>query len=322
MHTARLFSLMLLLTLRVAGGPLDDLQANFQTRCDFAEADRDLQLKKLDASYLAALDRQVEKTRATGKLDAVIPLIEEVQAVKAGTDPLPDLPEGASLELKQMRGKHAEARAKILKSHAEAITSLADKMETALKSKEQELTKAGKFDDALAAKKMREDLEKNEAIANAKAQLKPNSSGKGIATTISLKDAEIEIAEKGKFFVGWFSEDDPLIRSINPDALATIRAAKADKPLFVITPNSTIRVKFKQPVKKFTTEAILLHPGSDLTISILVEGTTHKEVTLNERDTKSKVQCEIPASRELVIRIHDNGNPANDWAMLIDPMVE
>jgi hypothetical protein len=168
MHTAHLFAFMLLLTFPLAGGPLDDLQANFQTRCDFAEADRDLQLKKLDASYLAALDRQVEKTRATGKLDAVIPLIEEVQAVKAGTDPLPELPEAASLELKQMRGKHAEARAKILKSHAEAIASLADKMEAALKTKETELTKAGKFDDALAAKKMRENLEKDQTIGDAR----------------------------------------------------------------------------------------------------------------------------------------------------------
>jgi hypothetical protein len=208
MHAALLFSCMLLLTLRVAGGPLDDLQSNFETRCDFAAADRDLQLKKLDASYLAALDRQVEKIKATGKLDAVIPYINEIQAVKnaaraAGLAPPPPpsgesqaqdparsdrplpsdrntetpggnaatetpLPAGASLELQQMRAKHAEARAKILKSHAEALASLADKMVAALKSRETEFTKAGKFDDALAAKKMRETLEKDQTIGDAR----------------------------------------------------------------------------------------------------------------------------------------------------------
>jgi hypothetical protein len=133
-------------------------------RYDAANLSRDEQLKKLDASYLAALNRQVEKAKATGKLDAVIPILDEVQAVKNAADPLPDLPSTASAELKQMRAKHAEARAKILKSHAEAVTSLADKMTAALKAQESELTKAGKIDDALAAKHMRESLEKDEGL--------------------------------------------------------------------------------------------------------------------------------------------------------------
>jgi hypothetical protein len=137
-------------------------------RYDAANLTRDDQLKKLDASYLAALNRQVEKAKATGKLDAVIPFLDEVQAVKTAADPLPELPATASAELKQMRAKHADARAKILKSHAETVTSLADKMTAALKAQESELTKAGKIDEALAAKHMRESLEKDEKLRDSR----------------------------------------------------------------------------------------------------------------------------------------------------------
>lgn len=151
---------------------LGRLHKSFMERYDEANSKRDDQLKQLDGSYLAALQRQQDKAKTAGKLDAVLPWVGEIQAIKTGTSPLPDLAESAPNELKQMRAKHAESRDKITKSHAIAITSLADKMEQALKAQETELTKAGKIDEALAAKHMRESLAGDQAITSARDLLK------------------------------------------------------------------------------------------------------------------------------------------------------
>jgi hypothetical protein len=146
---------------------LGRLHKSFMERYDEANSKRDDQLRQLDQSYLAALLRQQDKAKASGKLDAVLPWVGEIQSIKTGANPLPDLAEGAPGELKQMRAKHAESRDRIIKSHAIAITGLADKMEQALKSQESELTKAGKIDEALAAKHMRETLAGDQAIRSA-----------------------------------------------------------------------------------------------------------------------------------------------------------
>jgi hypothetical protein len=147
---------------------LEDLHKSFMSRYDAANTLRDEQIKKLDASYLAALERMQDKAKSTGNLDSVVPILDEIQAVKTAADPFPELPANATSELKQMRGKHTESGSKILKTHAETITGLFGKMDQALKSQEVELTKAGKIDAALAAKHMRESLAQDQGITAAR----------------------------------------------------------------------------------------------------------------------------------------------------------
>lgn len=147
------------------GASLEDLKKSYAAHYDEANAQRDTQIKTLNANYLRALDRLLEKAKATGKLETVIPIRDESLAIKNANDPLPALAKTASLELKNMREKYNKARNKILIAHAETVNDLVGKMREKLKSQEIALTKSGKLLHALAAKQMRESLA-NDAGAN------------------------------------------------------------------------------------------------------------------------------------------------------------
>ena len=166
-----LLTALLLPLAAVRGDTLAQLQKSFLERYDEANATRDAQLQKLEASYLAALNREIEKTKATGRLEAVIPFVDEVEEVERASGELPALKDNTPPELRQMRGKYSQARTAILKKHAESLISLADKMKSALEAQEAALTKAGKIEDALTAKHMREGLENDAGVRDARAFL-------------------------------------------------------------------------------------------------------------------------------------------------------
>ncbi len=159
-------------TLGTGAATPDELRSSFMLRLDEASARRDEQLKVLTTGYLAALERQREAVKASGDLNAVIPIHEEISRVKSGQDPLPRLPEDTPATLKQMRGKFDEHRGKVLFSHAEALTGWFAKLEEALKAQQSELTKAGKIDDAIAAKQTLETLAAAVRIEEARELLK------------------------------------------------------------------------------------------------------------------------------------------------------
>jgi hypothetical protein len=321
MHAALLFSCMLLLTLRVAGGPLDDLQSNFETRCDFAAADRDLQLKKLDASYLAALDRQVEKIKATGKLDAVIPFIEEVKAVQAAKDPLPDLPAGASLELQQMRTKHAEARSKILKSHAEALASLADKMEAALKSRETEFTKAGKFDDALAAKKMRESLASNQDLALARGQLDAPKPTIKIGEWRSLLAEPMEITKKGIWDVGILANIEQESKGL--EAFVKQLRSLPEKPgaILLSIPPAITEFKLASQVREAKGAIMLGHSSGSIHFKIYAGEKMVFEKIIQGEIREERFEVEFEPTKQIRLEVDPMGDPSFDWGAWLAPEI-
>ena len=160
------------------GASLGDLQKSYTARYDEANAQRDAQIKTLDANYLRALDRLLEKAKSTGKLETVIPIRDESLAIKNANNPLPPLAKTASLELKNIRGKYNKTRNKILISHAETVNDLVGKMREKLKSQEIAMTKSGKLLHALAAKQMRESLA-NDAGASAARDLLKYGGSKG-----------------------------------------------------------------------------------------------------------------------------------------------
>jgi hypothetical protein len=319
---AKLCSCMLLLTLRVAAGLVDDLKLNFETRCDFAAVDRDQQLTKLDASYLAALDRQIEKTKATGKLEAVIPLVDEVQAVKAAKDPLPELPQGVSPELKLMRAKHSEARAKILKSHAEALTALAGKMEAALKSQEAELTKAGKIDEAVAVKQMRENLEKDAALAKARNSIAINRNTSQADQWHFLSDAQWSIKESGSYWVGLADASkgkgayDPNVRKlIEPETKALSQSFLAASP-------SSISFERERKFTNFKAK-VWVPENADLIIKIRIGSTLVHQSSLGGKSPRSAaIEIKFASSSNITIESDPNGTIEHDWLLIESPMVK
>ena len=155
---------------------VDPLRQSFDQRCEQAATARDKQLDQLTASYQTALERLLEKTKATGKLDSVLPIHQELEALKQAPVKLPTLPEAAS-ELRSLRAKYLDGRQQILKTHATTLGGLADKMEAALKTREAELTKAGKIAEAVAARETREGLALDSEVRAARDLLKLGGTG-------------------------------------------------------------------------------------------------------------------------------------------------
>lgn len=150
---------------------LDVLQQSFMAKYDALNRDRDQKLEKLTSGYSAALTRLLDELKASGNLDAVLPVRDELTAVERNTWPLPDLPNTANPRLRDLRTKYADAHDKATKSHAADLVALVDKMQALLKDKEAELTKKGDLDGALAARKMGQTLDDDPALMEAREQV-------------------------------------------------------------------------------------------------------------------------------------------------------
>lgn len=157
------------------GDDLQQLERSFLDRCDQAQVLRDNKLDKLKDSYSAALSRLIHKLKETGDLDAVLPYSEELKVIESAGDSLPPLSDSADAQLRRMRAQYEDARLKIQTHHAQRITDLSGKMMMALATRESSLTKAGRIDDALATRKLREALEKDQELIDAKALVKSAS---------------------------------------------------------------------------------------------------------------------------------------------------
>jgi hypothetical protein len=180
MRLLTLIAALFTLAAAASAQSLDRLNKSFDQRCEQAATARDAQLDKLNASYAAALQRLLEKTKASGKLDAALPVQQEIEALKQGGGRFPEIPAGAPGELGQLRAKYQDGRHQILKTHATTLVDLADKMDAALKAREAELTKAGKLEDAVAARLTREGLARDRDFLDARDLLKlGGAAGKG-----------------------------------------------------------------------------------------------------------------------------------------------
>lgn len=159
---------------RAAAQSLDSLQKGFMEKYDALNQERDEKLDKLTTSYAAALKRLLQDLQKTGNLDAVLPARDELTAIESGKDELPTLAPTSPPPLRSHRAKFLEARTTIHADHARALVALADRMNSLLATQEADLTKAGKLDDALAAKRMRETLANDPGIRQAR-ELTPSA---------------------------------------------------------------------------------------------------------------------------------------------------
>ncbi|MCX6875084.1 MAG: hypothetical protein NTW21_14930 [Verrucomicrobia bacterium] len=164
--------LISLSTLAAPAQSLEKLRQSFDERCDQATALRNEQIGKLNASYLAALERLLEKTKTAGRLETALPIHREIEAIKAAPANLPPLVDSAAGELKSMRAKYLDNRQQVLKTHATTLGGLADKMEASLKAREVELTKVGQINDAVAVRELRTQLEQEPDLLAARDLLK------------------------------------------------------------------------------------------------------------------------------------------------------
>ncbi|MCH7225439.1 C-type lectin domain-containing protein [Haloferula sp. A504] len=182
----RLGALFLLLLAPARARSLDDLQKTFMENYDALNLERDQRLEKLSGGYLQVLERLMDQAAAAGRLEAALPIRDEIETVREGNGRLEDLPDTSPDSLKENRGKYVAARKKIDDDHARELVELAGRMEKLLKQEEVELTRAKKLDQAVAVKRMREVLAEDAGLERARERMASLGEGRapGVADGI------------------------------------------------------------------------------------------------------------------------------------------
>ncbi len=139
---------------------------------------------RLDASYLAGLDKALAEAKKAGKLDEVLALGTEKQRV-ADKQPLPEAKDDkAAGGLMSLRGIYREAYAKLEAARAERLKALVSPLDARLAALEADLTKSDRVEDATTVRSYREALaqstpslqaDKNSPPATAPAVARPLS---------------------------------------------------------------------------------------------------------------------------------------------------
>jgi len=307
--------LLLLFTVKIFGAALDDLQASFMARYDEANVQRDDQLKKLEVSYVGALKRHMDKVKRSGKLELVIPVRDEIEAIETGVEPLPELGEGADRELSDYRDKFLDAQDKVARTHAGLLVDLADKMEKALTSEEEKLTKMGDIDGALAAKRMRETLSLDKGIQSARGVVESTESTPRISSRLGewrpLLSAEMKVVRSGNHPCGKLSD---LVSEKGPSVIGLMAGGTKTDPDTVLVSPSPCLIRFKpgQSVSRIRGKVALVHPKGHVTCRIFLDGEKAFEQILELEERNSEFKLDFDAAKVIELEVDDRGHPGND----------
>jgi hypothetical protein len=110
---------------------------------------------ELDAKYLGALERSMQSATQAGKLEEALAFQDEIQRIK-DKSPLPDTDDGVAPALAKLRATYREQAGKLLATRNAAVAPIVEKFAAALAADQEELTKAGKLQEAVAVKTYRE----------------------------------------------------------------------------------------------------------------------------------------------------------------------
>lgn len=290
-----------------AENEVEQLGEAFEERRAAVTTQHDQQLAKLEAGYLAALNRQLEKVKASGKLEEVLSIRDEIENLKDGKEPLPALRATANHELKQLRKTYDDSRAGIRKKYATSVAELAAKLTEALKAKEVQFTKAGKIELALEAKELREDIEREEG-------LDVQQSGKegGADGWIPIKKAKMKVLTESQYPVKWL--DAEFLPTLPPAVGKQIEAAGAGETSLMTVAPASVQLTFQKVVTRFRCKALLAEEG-DAKFVVTAAGKVVHSVDLKGGGKIREIDIRLPQARELVLSVEINGNQHGDWAV-------
>lgn len=298
---------------------VEQLRLSFEKRYEAVNTQRDEQLAKLETGYLAALNRHLEKVKSSGKLEDVLSIRDEVEAVKKGKDPLPALPATATYDFKQLRKTYTDARAAIQKSHFSSVSDLAAKMTEALKAKEVQFTKAGKIDDALAAQKLRESLDQDEGIVAAREQV--SKQGPLKKDWVSLLESDWEIEQSESWYVGDAEGLKGKGRYLEESKALMQKVRDGGFPHFIGVPKARVVFKLKTKVTRFEAKVAMLSFGN----ASLILRAGDKEVTevrIDNIENKEEVlKAEFAPTNRLILDFDAQGDSSGDWIGIFSPKV-
>jgi len=112
-------------------------------------------LAALDTKYLGALERSIQSATQAGKLEEALGFQDEIQRINDKA-PLPDKDDGVAPALAKLRATYREQFAKLLATRNAAVAPIVEKFAAALAAHQEELTKAGNLQEAVAVKTYRE----------------------------------------------------------------------------------------------------------------------------------------------------------------------
>jgi hypothetical protein len=188
-------------------------------------------------------------------------------------------------------------------------------MTEVLKAKEVQLTKAGKIDEALAAKKLRESIEQNKEIAAVIPTEKPGKEG-GVDGWISIKKGEMTVVSESQHPVKWIEAE---FRPTLPEGVAKhVAAAGAGDDSLLSVPPATVKVNFKNYVTRFRCKALLAEEG-DARFVISAGGKIVHSFDLKGAGKTKEIDVRLPQTRELVLSVEINGIQHGDWAVWMNP---
>lgn len=295
------------------------LRVSFEKRYDAANTQRDEQLTKLETGYLAALNRHLEKVKSSGKLENVLSIRDEIEAVKEGKDPLPALPPKATYDFKQLRKTYTESRAAIQKTHYSTVSELASKMTEALKAKEVQFTKVGKIEEALAAKKLRESLDQDEGIVAAREHVAKPGPLKN--EWVSLLDSDWEIEESESWYVGDAEGLKGKGRYLEESKALMQKVRDGGFPHFIGVPKARVVFKMRGKVTRFEAKvsmlsfgnaALILHAGGKSVTEVRIDNLENKEAVL---------KAEFEPTNRLILEFDAQGDSSGDWIGIFSPKV-
>lgn len=316
--------LMVIVIGSAAAQSLDRLEQGFDKRREEAADLRDDQLDKLKKSYAMALGRLLEKLKGGGSLDSVLPVHEELEALKEDAGALPDIPDKAPAELNQMRARYEESRHNILKAHAVTLTDLADKMKTALELQEEERTKAGKIKEAVTTRYVRERLEKDEEIIAARNLLKRDQTGEKIGgkdAWRSLLTEKATVVTEAERKVAVLSDVRPEHNPLMPfvTALKGLRT-KPERILMTHAP-AVIQYDLSEKVTHIRGKIYLGSAGGSVRFVIEADGKQVFDQAIMRKEDSASFELDFKPTKKIRLIVDPVDTPTHDWAAWLDPEI-
>lgn len=298
---------------------LEELQSSFMSRYDEVNTKRDEQLKKLEASYLGALERHLAKVTGSGKLDEVLPVRNEIEAVRTDGDSLPELAKSADRELKATRGKFVGARGQIIETHAKSLIELSDKMISALEVQERELTQAGKLDEAIAARRMRETLASDKGIQASRERLAiEKGNGQLLGEWENLLENSFVVVKKGGYDPHVYGADLTGLKAFVPLITWVEKEGVEKGEAFLCVAPTTVEFNFKEPVQQFRAEARPVG-GGKLAMRVRVGAKIFYEHVAGRE--AASINLKFEPTRKITLEVDPLGDLTHDWGYWFSPEV-
>lgn len=297
------------------------LHEGFISRYDEINATANKSKETLQAGYLGALARLQEQLQKTGKIEAVLPLLDEISAAKSGVDPLPALPASANRDLKLLRDKYSASRHAVETKRAKEVVAIVEKMEDALKTQEAELTKAGKFDAALAAKRMRDSLAQDQGIASAKELTAADTAKSNVEGWRSLLEEEMEVKTKNRRQTCVLSKIRPEDNPLGP--FVEILKQLKEKPERILMSHAPAMVEFR--LAKHATQVhgkiMLANGGGSVRFKIHVGNKCVFEKSIEGEVKTLPFEAQFEPAKLLQLEVDGIDSIDGDWSAWLAPEI-